>query len=122
MKRRITVNETPELEIVLNDKVYNILFSNSLLMHYTEKYGDINKDMGGALNSCEFFAKLIHCYFEYIGDDVSLSECKVLILKGGDSLIGAITECLIDSISMSDNEEVKKKVLLAKAQMEKLKK
>ena len=75
MKRKIAVKETPELEIQLKDKTYNILFSNSLLMQYNEKYGEIKDSLSGSVNSCEFFAKLIHCYFEYIGENISVGEC-----------------------------------------------
>lgn len=116
MKRKIAIKEAPELELQLRDKTYTIIFSNSLLIQYNEKYGEID----GKSNSCEFFAKLIHCYFDYIGEDVSLQECKVIMLRGGDELIKVITECLIDAVSLSEDENVKKKVMLARAEMNKL--
>lgn len=118
MKRRIAIKQAPELELQLKDKTYTIIFSNSLLIQYTEKYGEID----GKLNSCEFFARLIHCYFDYMGEDVSLGECKVIMLKGGDELLEMITESLIDAVAMSDNEDVKKKVMLARAELNKLRK
>lgn len=113
MKRKITINQSPELEIKLRDKVYNVVFSNSLLIQYTEKYGEL----GAKSNTCDFFSKLLHSYFDFVGEDVSLSECRVLILRGGDEIIEVMTECLIDAVSMSNNEEIKKKVHLIKAQM-----
>ena len=113
MKRKCAIKETTELEIQLKDKVYTMLFSNSLFIQYEEEFGNLadtfNKAIGG-ITTCEFYAKLMYCYFKFIGEEMSLIDCKTLIVKGGDGIIQAMTECLVESIMLSDNEEVKKKV------------
>lgn len=113
MKRKCAIKETPELEIQLQDKSYTIIFSNSLFIEYEDEYGNLSDSFNKAINgttTCEFFARLIYCYFKFIGDDLTLTDCKTLVLKGGDGLINAMSECLLESIMMSDNEDVKKKI------------
>ena len=120
MKRKCAIKETPELEIQLQDKTYTILFSNSLFIQYEEEFGNLadtfNKALGG-ITTCEFYAKLMYCYFKFIGEEISIKECKTLIVRGGDTLIQTITECLIEAIMLSDNEEIKKKVALINKQL-----
>lgn len=113
MKRKCSIKETPELEIQLNDKTYTMLFSNNLFIEYEEEYGNLsdafNKAVGGT-TTCEFFSRLMYCFFKFIGEDLSLKECKFIIIKGGDNLIKIMTECLLASIMLTDNEEIKKKL------------
>lgn len=120
MKRKCAIKETPELEIQLQDKTYTILFSNSLFIQYEEEFGNLadtfNKALGG-ITTCEFYAKLMYCYFKFIGEEISLKECKTLVVRGGDTLIQTITECLVEAIMLSDNEEIKKKVALMNHQL-----
>lgn len=113
MKKRCSIKETPELEIQLKDKTYTMLFSNSLFIEYEEEFGNLadafDKAVGGT-TTCEFFSRLMYCFFRFIGEDLSLKECKFIVIKGGDTLIKAMTGCLLDSIMMTDNEEIKKKL------------
>lgn len=120
MKRRCAIKETPELEIILNDKTYNILFSNSLFIQYEELFGSLVEAFDGAtkgITTCEFFSNLMYAYFKFTGEDITLDGCKVLIIKGSDGLMQAMTECLMESIMLSDNDDVKKKISLLNKQL-----
>ena len=108
MRRKIKIKPPPELEIDMGDKVLSIVFSNIGFLLLSDKYEGLQELSGGAVNFPEFAAKYMHSYLEYSGEEITLDECRNLVVNAGIDFIEAFADCLCEYISTSSDPEIKK--------------
>ncbi len=111
---RISIRPIEPLELEFSDgTVKEALFNNEAFIIFTEEFGSIDKllETEAKDKPYEFGAKVLYSGLKVIDKKVTLKESRSIIIGGGETLLQAILNSMINNFMLVSNEESKKKFI-----------
>ena len=112
MARKVAIRPVEPLELEFSDgTVKKAWFTNASMIKLTTMYDDINILMeDGKKNPYDFCSKVLHCALSIENPNMSLEECMVILIQGGEELLLEIYGAIVDNFGLESNDEAKKKM------------
>jgi hypothetical protein len=111
---RVSIKPIEPLEMEFADgTVKEALFNNEAFILYTEEFGSIDKSIQEELKDkpYDFTAKILYCGMKVLDRAVTLDEARSILIGGGNSLMEAVVNLLIDNFMATADDNSKKKFL-----------
>ena len=111
---RVSIRPIEPLEMEFADgTIKEALFNNEAFILYTEEFGSIDKSIQEELKDkpYDFTAKILYCGMKVLDRAVTLDEARSILIGGGNSLMEAVANLLIDNFMATADDNSKKKFL-----------
>lgn len=108
---RVSIKPIEPLEMEFADgTIKEALFNNEAFIIFTEEFGSIDKLIETELKNkpYDFVAKILYCGMKVMDKTVTLDEAKSILISGGEKLMEAIVNLLIDNFMSTADETAKK--------------